>query len=294
MELRVLEYFLTAAREENITKAAALLHVSQPSLSRQLMQLEKELGVKLFRRSNHSIILTEEGIWLKRRAQEMLTLADMTKRELAKMEDISGVISIGSGEYQSSALLAELMVAFRREHPMVRYDFYSGNSDNIKERLERGILDFGLLLEPVELMKYQFVRLPVKESWGALVREDSPLAQKNAITPADLAGMPVIITSRGMIRTELAGWLGCYATQIDYVAGGNLPYNLAALAAKDAGVYVNLKLNCKYDGLKFVPLSPRLELGTVLAWKRAQPCTRAVEAFLAFVQKCILDISEHT
>ena len=157
MELRVLKYFLMVAREENITRAASLLHVSQPSISRQLMQLEDELGVKLFNRSNHSIVLTDEGLLLKRRAQEMLALAEKTKTELVGEDEIRGVISIGAGELKSSAFLAEIMTAFHKEYPQVKYDFYSGNADNIKERIERGILDVGLLLEPVEISKYDFI-----------------------------------------------------------------------------------------------------------------------------------------
>ena len=148
MELRVLSYFLTVAREENITKAAALLHVTQPTISRQLMQLEEELGVKLFRRSNHSILLTEQGMLLKRRAQELVSLAEKTKRELSQEEALGGEISIGSGEYQNSSLLAEILAAFHERHPGVCFTMFSGNSDDIKERMERGLLDIGFLLEP--------------------------------------------------------------------------------------------------------------------------------------------------
>ena len=161
MELRVLSYFLTIAREENITKAAALLHVTQPTLSRQMMQLEAELGVKLFTRNSHNITLTEQGLTeqgllLKRRAQELISLAEKTKQELKQEDELSGEISIGSGEYQNSRLLAEILAAFQAQHPAIQYEIYSGNSDNIKERIERGLLDLGFLLEPVDVAKYEF------------------------------------------------------------------------------------------------------------------------------------------
>ncbi len=161
MELRVLSYFLTIAREENITKAAALLHVTQPTLSRQMMQLEAELGVKLFTRNSHNITLTEQGLLLKRRAQELVSLAEKTKQELGQRDQLSGELSIGSGEYQNSRLLAEILAAFQAQHSAIQFEVYGGNSDNIKERIERGTLDVGFLLEPVDVGKYEFVRSPI-------------------------------------------------------------------------------------------------------------------------------------
>ena len=152
MEIRVLKYFLLVAREENITKAANLLHLTQPTLSRQLMQLEEELGVQLFRRSKHHIILTEEGMLLRRRAEEIVALADKTKDDLQHREEqLTGTVAVGSGELQSSRFLTQLLTAFQEKNPLVRFAIYSGNSDNIKERIERGLLDVGLLQEPVDI-----------------------------------------------------------------------------------------------------------------------------------------------
>lgn len=267
MELRVLNYFLMVAKEENITKAAALLHISQPSLSRQMMQLEEELGVKLFRRSNHSIVLTDEGLLLKRRAQEILSLAEKTKREFSQGESLSGEIVIGSGEYKSTKLLADIIASFREKYPLVRFEIYSGNSDNIKERIEGGILDLGLLLEPVDIGKYDFLRFPGKEQWGILVSEDTELAQKEVVCPKDLAGTQVIFGRRELIQNEITNWFGEYANQIEIAATGNLPYNMAAMARSGVGTLITLKLNCKYDGVQFVPLSPPITFGTVLVWK---------------------------
>lgn len=291
MEIRVLNYFLTVAREENITKAAALLHVSQPSLSRQMMQLEEELGVKLFRRSNHSIILTDEGMLLKRRAQEIINLAEKTKREFVQEESLSGEIAIGSGEYKNSKVLSEMIAVFRREYPLVQFEIFSGNSDNIKEQIERGTLDLGLLLEPVDISKYDFLRFPEKEEWGVLVGEDSDLAEKEMISPKDLIDKPIIFTRRELVRNELTNWFGKYADQIEIAATGNLPYNMAIMAGSGVGTFINLRLDCKYDGVKFVPLSPPLRSGTVLVWKKSQPYSRAAETFIQFAKKYIEEIA---
>ena len=168
MKLRVLNYFLMVSQEENITKAAQLLHVTQPTLSRQLMQLEDELGVKLFERSNHSIVLTSDGLLLKRRAQEIVSLAEKTKRELTTEKELSGEIEIGSGEFKSFSLLADVIAAFSEKHPGVRFHLNSGNADTIKERLENGGLDIGLLADPVDISRYEFTRLPQKETWGII------------------------------------------------------------------------------------------------------------------------------
>ena len=208
MELRVLHYFLAIAREENMTRAAQMLHISQPALSRQMMQLEAELGVKLFTRSNHNIVLTEDGLLLKRRAQELLSLADKTKRDfLHRDTELAGEITIGSGEFRSTRELAKAMVAFRNKHPLVQFRIYSGNADNVQDYIERGLLDLGVMGEPVDIRKYEFVPMPVKEEWGVLVREDSPLARKEYIEPADLMGISLVTGSRDF-HGELICWFG--------------------------------------------------------------------------------------
>lgn len=281
MELRVLKYFLVVAREENITRAAALLHLTQPTLSRQLMQLEDELGVKLFRRSKYRIILTDDGILLRRRAQEIIDLAEKTRQEFQRQEgELTGEISIGCGELRAVSYLAERLAAFQRTYPLVDYQFYSGNSDNIKERIERGVLDFGLLLEPVDISKYEFFRIPVVEEWGALVSERSPLAERESLTPEDLAGQPLILTGRALVQQQFAQWMGPYAGQVETVAHGNLPYNMAMLAQQEMGIFVTLRLHCTYEGLRFLPLAPPMRSGTVLVWKKDQAAAPAASAFL--------------
>lgn len=291
MELRVLKYFLAVAREENITRAAALLHLTQPTLSRQLMQLEQELGVQLFHRSRYHIVLTDDGILLRRRAQELVDLAEKTLGEFRQKEQLRGEISIGSGDLEGMALLAKLLASFQQLHPEVTYQIYSGNADHTKERIEGGTLDLGLLLEPVDISKYDFIRMPVKEQWGVLVHQDSPLAQKESVSPADLAQVPLILTRRELIQQEMERWFGPYAQQLQVAATGNLPYNMALLAGARIGAYLTLRLHCTYEGLRFVPLSPSLESSTVLAWKKAEPFSPAVEGLIGHIKECLNAIS---
>ena len=166
MELRVLKYFLMVAREEYITRAAEQLHMTQPTLSRQLMQLEDELGVKLFVRSRHNIMLTEDGLLLKRRAQEILSLTEKTKNEIQKHDELAGEIVIGCGETKSMSVLSEKIRQFREKYPLVTFRIYSANADDVKERIEQGIVDIGLLMEPVDIGKYNFIRMPTNERWA--------------------------------------------------------------------------------------------------------------------------------
>ena len=291
MELRVLKYFLAVAREENITRAATLLHLTQPTLSRQLMQLEEELGVQLFHRSRYHIVLTDEGMLLQRRAQELVDLAEKTAREFQKDPELRGEISIGSGDLEGMYVLAELLASFQKLHPQVTYQIYSGNADHTKERIEGGTLDLGLLLEPVDISKYDFIRMPVKEQWGVLVHEHPPLARKEAVTPEDLAGIPLILTQRGLIQQEMERWFGPYAQQLQVNATGNLPYNMALLAGAHIGVYLTLKLHCTYEGLRFIPLYPPLESSTVLAWKKTETFPAIVTALLEHIKKYLMTIS---
>lgn len=294
MELRVLNYFLMAAREENITKAAQLLHITQPTLSRQLMQLEEELGVKLFERSNHRIILTNDGLLLKRRAQEIVSLAEKTKKEFSNEQHLSGELSIGSGEFKSFALLSEIMSLFGKQNPMVTFKLYSGNADSIKEQLEKGILDIGLLLEPVDISRYEFIRIPQKELWGVLVNNSSELYEKNFITPNDLKGMRMIMPHRILVQNELKNWFGNVYDKIDVFATYNLLYNAAMMVRNNMGAALCIDLENNFDDLKFIPLSPKLEFGTVLVWKKNQIHSAITESFIEFSKKYIKGIPDNT
>lgn len=294
MELRVVHYFLAIAREENFTRAAEQLHVTQPTLSRQIADLEHELGVKLFTRSNHHIVLTEDGMILKHRAQEILSLADKTKRDFLRGdENLEGVISIGSGEFLSTRILADCIAQFRKKHPLVQFEIYSGNAGNIRDRIERGLLDVGLMSEPIDIRKYAFITMPVKEQWGALVREDSPLAGKEFLRPQDMLGIPLISAVSEFWESNFAKWLGEYASQVHIIAKGNLLYNKAMLAQSNIGAVICIRLSCRYDGLQFIPFSPALTNDTALAWKKEQIFSAATKAFLDFAEKYLKNISDN-
>lgn len=294
MELRVLHYFLAIAREENFTRAAEQMHVTQPTLSRQIADLEQELGVKLFIRSNHHIVLTEDGMILKRRAQEILSLADKTKRDFLRGdENLEGVISIGSGEFLSTRILTDCIAQFRKKHPLVQFEIYSGNAGNIRDRIERGLLDVGLMSEPIDIRKYAFITMPVKEQWGALVREDSPLAGKEFLRPQDLLDIPLISAVGEFLESNVAKWLGEYAAQVHIIAKGNLLYNEAMLAQSNIGAVICIRLSCRYDGLQFIPFSPALTNDTALAWKKEQIFSAATKAFLDFAEKYLKNISDN-
>lgn len=281
MELRVLRYFLMAAREENITKAANQLHITQPTLSRQLMQLEEELGVKLFKRSKHSIILTEDGMLLKRRAQEITSLAEKTEQEFSRREDnVTGEIAIGCGETHNMLHLSAQIAAFREIHPQVRFSIYSGIADDIKERIEKGLLDMGLLMQPVEIAKYEMVSMPQKERWGILVRSDSVLAAKEYIRPEDLLGVPLIMAKRDIVVDQLAQWFGEYYDKLEIAATYSLILNATYMVEQGVGVAFSYRFENITGQLRYIPLAPSQETGAVLVWKRHQVVSPATNQFV--------------
>ena len=289
MEFRVLKYFLMVAREENITKAAALLHMTQPTLSRQLRQLEEELGVKLFRRGKHSIRLTEDGLLLKRRAQELVALSDKTVQELSHKDDVlSGEIAIGCGETKSMLFLAEHIKHFQKQYPLVQFHLYSATADDIKERIEKGILDIGLLTDPVDVGKYAFLRMPQNEHWGVLMPSDADLAQKNEICPEDLREIPLIMAKRESVQQELASWFGDAYDHLHIAATYNLIVNAATMAKCGVGMVLCLDFGATlFENLRFVPLSPTLETGSVLVWKKNQMLHPATAQFLTCIRNAL-------
>lgn len=282
MELRVLRYFQMVAREENITRAAQLLYVTQPTLSRQLMQLEDELGTKLFKRKNHSIFLTEDGMRLKKRCKDILELADQIDREFAGKQDggISGKITIGSAETKSIADIAKVMEKFQEDNPLVQYEIYTANADDVKEKIENGTVDVGVLSEPVDISKFNFIRMNKKERWGILTRNDSDLAGKEYIEPKDLTGIPLIMVKRELVKNELGSWFGEYFDGLDIAAEYNLLNNAAILAQNNIGSVLCFDVGADYDNLKFIPLNPEVKTGFVLVWRKNQTLPEAVSEFI--------------
>lgn len=291
MELRVLQYFLAAAREENITKAAAFLHITQPTLSRQLMQMEEELGVKLFRRGKHNILLTEEGMLLRRRAQEIVDLAEKTAKELKHGEEnISGEISIGCGETQNMKPLSEMIASFREKYSDVSFNIYTTIADDVKERLENGLLDMGLLLEPVEISRYHYIRMPMKEKWQVLMRRDSPLADKKKITPDDLVDIPLIIAWRQSIRNEFENWFGYDKEKLRIASTCNLSYhNQSIMVEGGIGVAIVMDFSCNRDTLCLRPLEPMMESGCVLVWKKNLTLSLVMQRFIEHIRESLAE-----
>lgn len=294
MELRVLQYFLAAAREENITKAAALLHITQPTLSRQLMQMEDELGVKLFRRGKHNILLTEEGMLLRRRAQEIVNLAEKTAKELKHGEEtVSGEISIGCGETRNMKPLSEMIASFQQKYPDVNFNIYTLIADDVKERLENGLLDMGLLLEPVEISRYHYMRMPLKEKWHVLMRRDSPLAGKQKIMSDDLVDVPLIIARRQSVRNELENWFGYDKERLHVVSTCNLSHhNQSIMVESGIGVALVMEFSCSQDTLCLRPLEPALESGCVLVWKKNQALSPAMLRFIEHMKEYLEKITQ--
>lgn len=289
MELRVLNYFLMVAREENITRAASILHVTQPTLSRQLMQLEDELGVRLFDRSSHNIVLTEDGMLLRRRAEEIIGLADKTKKELMHEEEcITGEISIGCAETKNMSYLSQKIVQFREQYPGVIFDIYTANADDVKERIENGILDMGLMIEPVEISKYHFKKMPYRERWCILMRKDCPLAKKERIEPKDLTQVPLLITSRKSVKNELESWFGVYYQQLNIVATCNLSYiNHSIMVENGIGVALVHEFDNNNEALCLRPIEPELVNASVLVWKKEQRNAAAVRKFIEYIQSSL-------
>ena len=287
MELRVLKYFLMVAREENITKAAELLHVTQPTLSRQLMQLEDELGVTLFDRNRHSISLTDDGMLLRRRAQEMILLEEKINQDFLVNEELSGKIVLGCGETTGMKEIAKLFSQYSKENPLVKISIQTANSDAIKEKLDKGIYDIGLLLEPVDISKYDFQRLNEPESWGILVRNDCALAQKDYVTPNDLLGYPLMVSDREMVINEISHWFGDIYNDLNIVGYYNLGYNLYHFISKKVGIALCLESMNQMEGIKFIPLKPTLTTNSVIVWKKNQIQSSLINDFIKYMKKCL-------
>lgn len=282
MEIRVLRYFLAVAREENISQAAEVLHITQPTLSRQISQLEEELGVQLFTRGKH-LSLTDAGVMLRRRAEEVTDLMDRIESEFAEPEEVGGRIAIGEGALSSSALLMETMMRFREKYPKVQYAIYMNTADYIREQLDKGLCDFGLLLEPVDIEKYDFLRMPGKEVWGLFMSKDHPLAEREAIRKEDLAGIPLITPSRLSVQKEISGWLGEDVDRLNVFGTCNIVTNAQIMVETGDICFMAVKGamdSIQTDRLVFRPLYPELTLTSVLVWKKFQPVSAAAGKFL--------------
>lgn len=287
MEIRELKYFLAVAQKQNISRAAESLYMTQPSLSRQMQNLEKELGKQLFVRGSKKIELTEAGYLLRKRAEEMLALYEKTQAELAAPDEGAGEIRIGGGESFAVSLVARLAAQLRKEMPRALFRFYSGDTQDVTERLEKGLIDFGILVEPAELSRYEYVRLPQKDTWGVLMRSDSPLAQKQYVTPQDLRGKPLIRSQHALSNEELSAWF-CDDGEQEVAATYNLLYNASLLVREGIGYAVGLDKIINTSGesdLCFRPLFPKLESSLAVAWKKKQLFSPPAQRFLQMLRQ---------
>lgn len=287
MELRTLRYFLAVAREENMTEAANVLHVTQPTLSRQIADLERELGVELFERTNRSCVLTSDGMRLRQRAEEIISLVEQTEGELADRElGIAGNIRFGAGETRAMQVVLGAFADVRRDYPGVTCELYTGNADAVEERLERGLLDFALVIEPVNLEKYEWIRMPDANRVGLAVSADGPWGTLEVATPADVAKMPLLVSSRTSNKTvDLVSWSGGAFGfhDLDVVGSFDLIGNASHLVRSGVACAMGIDHLLQVDDasdLRFIPLEPSLEIASFVIWKKYRLRSRACEEFL--------------
>ena len=284
----MLKYFLTVAREGSITGAANSLHLTQPTLSRQLQDLEKELGQKLLVRGKYKVSLTPEGMILKKRAQEIVDMVEKTEAEFNAFTDVlAGDIYIGCGETDSMKYVAAVIKEVQETYPEIKFHIHSGNAEDVTEKLDKGLLDFGVLIQPVDLSKYDSMPLPDKDVWGVIMRKDSPLAKKDYIELEDLKGLPLINSRQAMRKTsnknEFIEWFQGEFENLNTVATINLVYNATVMVKAGIGYAITLdKLadTSKESLLCFRPLKPKLESGLDIVWKKYQVFSPAAKMFL--------------
>ena len=287
MELRVLRYFLTIAREGSITNAVNVLHVTQPRLSRQIHDLEEELGQRLFVRGSRNMSLTAEGMILRKRAEEIISMVDKTEAEFHSMSNVvSGDIYIGGGETEAVKLIAQIVCELRTAYPEIHYHLYSGNAEDVTERLDKGLLDFGLLIQPADISKYDYFNIPTRDTWGVIMRKDIPLAKKETIRKEDLLNVPLIcsrqVISEERHRNEFAEWFGEDFDKLDIVTTFNLVYNAAIMVEAGVGYAITIDKianTTESSSLCFRPLEPQLDSGLNIIWKKDQVFSAAAALF---------------
>ena len=292
MEIRTLKYFLVAAREGSITKAANSLGLTQPNLSRQINFLERDIGKKLFNRKNYKIELTDEGALFKKRAEEIIDMVEKTRDEFKSSDKIiAGNIRIGGSETHAIELITKIMLNIQKDYPNIQYHLYSGNSDDVSEKLDKGLLDFGIFIEPAGILKYDYIKIPAKDTWGVLMRKDSKLAKKRFITKNDLINIPIICSRQPIYNkaseNKFLEWFQSDFDKLNIVATYNLIYNASIMVKSGIGYAVCLDklINTHGSSLCFVPLKPKLEAELNIVWKKGQIFSPASRIFLDMLYK---------
>ena len=290
MEIRVLKYFLVVAREQSFSKAAEALFLSQPTLSRQLRDLEDELGKQLFIRGSRKITLTEEGMILRKRAEEIVELIDKAEQEvkLTDDEEITGTIYIGAGETHAISLIARTADRLSIQYPNIRYNFYSADGVDVAERLDKGLIDFGIMFEPTDISRYDSIPIPIHDTWGLLMRRDSPLAEKEFVEPRDLWDIPMIVSRQMDDGSALSVMLGKTDGLLNIKAQYNLVYNASVMVSEGMGYALcfDRLINVSGDSnLCFRPLYPKTEAVCHFVWKKYPVFTKAAQKFLEQFQQ---------
>lgn len=288
MEIRTLRYFLAVAREENMTRAAELLHVTQPTLSKQLKSLEDELGKKLFTRHSFNIALTEEGVLLRNRAEDLVRMADKIEQEFLTLDDITGGdIYFGLAESYQIRYLAREIRDFKKTYPGLKYHITSGDTEQVTEKLDKGLLDFAVICETPDERKYDYILFPEADHFGAVIPSDSELTKKDLITPGDLAGQPLFCSEQSW-ENDIRPWAKDNFPTLHLEGSFRLSYNGSMFAKEGLGILLtlsNLIDTSPESGLVFRPLSPHLEMKMYLIWNKYQSFTPIAERFLAQVRQ---------
>ncbi|MCM1285880.1 MAG: LysR family transcriptional regulator [Acetobacter sp.] len=288
MDIRVLEYFLAVAREQSISGAADYLHLTQPTLSRQLMDLENELGKQLFIRGNRKIILTDDGIFLRKRAEEIVELLHKTENEIKTSDkQISGDVYIGAGETDGVRFLAKTAKDIQKEHPDIHYHISSGDGLDVLYNLNKGIIDFALVLSNIDTKNYDYIKLPAYDKWGVLMKNDSELSDKEYISPEDLYDKPLIVSRQSYKRNELKDFFKGRFQKLNIIATYNLIYNAALMVDEGLGYALTLDklVNTSNTNMKFIPLNPQIDIEMYLAWKKYQVFSKPARLFLDSIRE---------
>ncbi|MBR5090647.1 MAG: LysR family transcriptional regulator [Ruminiclostridium sp.] len=288
MEIRVLRYFLEIAREENMTRAAEKLHISQPSLSKEIKKLEEELGHDLFVRTNKSMHLTDEGMLLRKRAEDILSMTDKTIEEFSQLDSITGgEIRIGCAESYLIKHLAQSIRSFKEQYPNFVFHIFSGDTDPVAERLDRGLLDLAVIVEPPNLSKYNYLNVPGCDKWGVVMLRDCPLAAKPEITFDDLYGLPLFCSEQS-IKADFPRWCGENIDKLNFAGTFNLSYNGSIFVKEGLGyllTFEHLINTSEENGLCFRPITPALETKMYIIWRKYQVFSPIAELFVKRLKK---------
>ncbi len=296
MELRVLQYFLAVTREQSISGAAESLHLSQPTLSRQLKDMENELGKQLLIRGNRRVTLTEEGMILRKRAEEILELVKKAEEEISQTDEIiAGDITIGAGETDGIRFLIRAAQELRRDYPLIHFHVISGDGLTVTENLDKGLIDFGLIFGRVDESKYEYISVPYRDTWGVMMRRDSPLAQKKKITARELEGLPLIVSRQALYKSELRDFFSGNMEKINIAATYNLLFNGSLMVDEGMGYAICFDKIINVSGnsnLCFRPLEPKVTAGMNIVWKKYQVLTKASELFVQKLKENMTDKRE--